>query len=57
MKVLHIMRSKPDKVTEGLMESASKDKESEEMRLYRGVVDYDRLLKAIFNSQAVISWW
>jgi hypothetical protein len=57
MKILHILRSKPDDVVKKLMEEVSRREQSKEVPLYEGDVDYDRLVKEIFESDQVISWW
>jgi len=57
MKLLHIMRSEQDEVVQTLIREISKDKESQEVSLYEGVVDYERLIEDIFVSDQVICWW
>ncbi len=57
MKVLHILRSPPDRMVRELMSGLSRDNESKEFALYREDVDYDRLIKQIFESERVICWW
>jgi len=57
MKLLQIMRSEPDEMVQTLIREASKDNESQEVSLYEGAVDYDRLIQDIFVSEQVICWW
>lgn len=57
MKLLQIMRSEPDEMVQTLIREVSKDNESQEVSLYEGVVDYDRLIQDIFVSEQVIFWW
>ncbi len=57
MKILHILRSEPDDMVRLFMEKVSQDEESREIPLYKGEVDYDRLVEMIFESDRVISWW
>ena len=56
MKFLHIFRSEPDELVKtfirGVQATASR-----EVPLYRGPVDYDQLVKEIFESDRVICWW
>lgn len=58
MKILHILRSKPDELVQTLISRMSKaGNEGKEVLLYQGSVDYDRLVEEIFQSDMVICWW
>lgn len=57
MKLLHILRSEPDDLVRRFIQGMSRDRPSQEVRLYQGPVDYDRLVKDIFESDRVICWW
>ena len=57
MKMLHIMRSEPDKVVQILVRGISKDKANQAVLLYEGNVDYERLIEDIFASDRVVVWW
>ena len=57
MKLLNIIRSKPDEQVRRLVQEMSKGKEAQEVPLYAGSVDYDRLVKDIFEAEKVICWW
>lgn len=57
MKLLHILRSEPDDLVRRFIQGMSRDRPSQEVRLYQGRVDYDRLVKDIFESDRVICWW
>ncbi len=57
MKVLHILRSKPDDMIRLFIKEISANEESKEFPLYQGPVDYDQLVKEIFESDRIISWW
>lgn len=57
MKILHVLRSEPDDMVRLFIKETSAGEESEEVVLYQGVVDYDQLVKKIFESDRVISWW
>jgi len=56
MKTLHILRSEPDPLVR-LLITGMPGGEKKEVSLYRGPVDYDRLVKDIFESDKVICWW
>ena len=57
MKVLHILRSKPDDMIRLFIKEISANGERKEFPLYQGPVDYDQLVKEIFESDRIISWW
>ncbi len=57
MKILHILRSEPDPISRRLIDQMKNGNGSSEVALYRGGVDYDRLLADIFGSDKVICWW
>ncbi len=57
MKILHVMRSAPDELTRGFIQGMSKGESAKEVRLYEAQVDYDQLVKDIFESDKVICWW
>lgn len=57
MKILHILRSKPDDMVRLLIKEISAGEKSREVLLYAGVVNYDQLVKDIFQSDRIISWW
>lgn len=57
MKILHILRSKPDDMIRLFMKEISASEERKEFPLYQGPVDYDQLVKEIFESDRIISWW
>ena len=57
MKLLNIIRSKPDEQVRLLVQGASKGNDAREVALYEGKVDYDQLVKDIFDAEKVICWW
>jgi hypothetical protein len=57
MKLLHILRSEPNELVRRFIQGMSRERASQEVPLYRGPVDYDRLVKDIFESDRVICWW
>jgi hypothetical protein len=57
MKILHILRSEPNEMVRNFIRKTSQNAESFEYPLYQGEINYDKLLKEIFGSDKVISWW
>ncbi len=57
MKILHILRSNPDDMVRLLIKEISAGEKSREVPLYAGAVNYDQLVKEIFQSDRIISWW
>lgn len=57
MKILHILRSEPDATVRLFINQISATDVCEEIVLYQGEVDYDHLVKKIFESDRIISWW
>ncbi len=57
MELLHIRRSRPEDQTRKLIDGMSKGKKVREVPLYDGRVDYDQLVKDVFEAQKVICWW
>ncbi len=57
MKVLHVLKTKPDELTEKLMTSLSEGEETSVYRLYEDGADYGNLLESVFSHDRVISWW
>ncbi len=57
MKVLHLFKSEPDADTRAFVRALSRDRESEELRLFAGPVDYDRLVEKVFDNDKVVCWW
>jgi hypothetical protein len=55
MAILHIYRSEPDETTKELAKAMSED--AVEVHLYKGDVDYEGLVKKIFECDKVICWW
>jgi hypothetical protein len=56
MATLNIVRSKPDKDVEKLIESFCSS-ENTTVRLYEGKVDWAWLVEQIFLHDKVVSWW
>ena len=57
MKVLHILRSEPDEMTRSFISQSFEDALNIELPIFQEDVDYDKLVKEIFASDTVISWW
>jgi hypothetical protein len=57
MRILHILRSEPDEMTRDFIRVTSQGKDHGEIILYRGDLDYGRLVEDIFKSDQVICWW
>ena len=57
MKILHILRSEPNEMVRNFIGETSKNAESFEYPLYTEEVVYDQVVKEIFASDRVISWW
>ncbi len=58
MKILHILRSKPDQLTRMFIDGMSPQGDRRrEVPLYEGRVDYDGLVEQIFECDKVICWW
>lgn len=57
MNFLHILRSEPDALVRGFIDGLSKGKRAKEVPLHAGPVDYDQLVKDIFEAEKVICWW
>jgi len=57
MKLLHVFRSEPDEVLSTLMEASSESNEVQHFEMYKGDVDYDKLVEMIFENEKVICWW
>ena len=53
MKTLHILRSEPVDLVRRMLEELP----GSVVALYRGPVDYARLVDEIFGSEMVICWW
>jgi hypothetical protein len=59
MKLLHILKSKPDDNTKTLMDIVSAGKETTVIELYEDEADYEKLIDLVFehDHNRVISWW
>jgi len=57
MELLHILRSEPDALVRRFVDAMSKGKKAKEVPLHRGPVNYDLLVRDIFEARKVICWW
>jgi hypothetical protein len=57
VKILHILRSEPDEMVRQLIRKMSQAEGGREVRLHGGPVDYDQLVRDVFQSDRVICWW
>ncbi len=57
MQLLNIVRSRPDDVERRLVQEMSRGKDAREVKLYEDRVDYERLVKEIFEAEKVVCWW
>ena len=61
-KVLHILKSKPDKTVADLIQASAADEDIAVVSLYQdeisgSSVDWSRLVKDIFDYDRIICWW
>ena len=57
MKLLHILKSKPDENARTLVDILSEGEEATEFGLYEEAADYEKLIDMIFEHDKVITWW
>lgn len=57
MKILHILRSEPDELSRLFIKGSSQGETSKEVPMYKEPVNYDQLVKDIFENDKVICWW
>jgi hypothetical protein len=57
MTILHILRSEPGEWVRRLIARTSQGATATEVPLFRGDVDYARLVEDIFAADLVICWW
>lgn len=57
MKVLHILKSRPDETTSLLMNAVSEEKEATRFELFTENADYEKLIDLLLEHDEVISWW
>lgn len=57
MKLLHVLRSKPNDEVKHLIRILSEGKESRVFELYRADTNYDELIDLVFEYDKVVTWW
>ena len=59
MKILHILRTRPDDTVETLIKASTNGDQPKAVELYRynEEMDWSRLVDDIFSHDKVISWW
>ncbi len=57
MKILHIFRTEPDETVENIVKTATNGDESKVLELYKGDIDWSRVVDDIFSHEKMISWW
>ena len=57
MRTLHLLRSEPDTLVRMLIDEGFRQDENLEVPLYECQPDYDELVRHLFASDRVISWW
>jgi hypothetical protein len=57
MKMLDILRSKPTDLVQMLVRRTYEGEQKKEVPLYAGPVNYDEVVRDIFESDRVICWW
>ena len=59
MKILHILRSRPDDTIEKLIQTSTNGDQPKAVELYHFTeeMDWSRLVDDIFSHDKVISWW
>lgn len=57
MKLLHVLKSGPDENIKKLMEALSEGNEVQQFEMYKGDVNYDKLVELVFEHDKAICWW
>jgi len=59
MKILHILKTEPEKTTRALMSAlgSSQEEEATLFELYDEQADCEKLIDLIFEHDKIISWW
>lgn len=57
MKILYILRTRPDVTVEKFMQTITNGDQSQVRKLYEDKVDWSKLVDDIFHHDKVISWW
>jgi hypothetical protein len=57
MKILHILKTKPDQNTGALLDIISEGQEVTIFNLFDDQPDYEVLVELIFDHEKAVSWW
>ncbi|MGD8739513.1 MAG: hypothetical protein PVG34_04295 [Desulfobacterales bacterium] len=57
MKILYILRTRPDVTVEKFMQTITNGDRSQVRKLYEDKIDWSKLVDDIFDNDKVISWW
>ncbi len=57
MKILYILRTRPDGTVEKFMQTVTNGDQSQVAKLYEEQIDWSKLVDDIFEHDKVISWW
>jgi len=57
MKILHVLKSEPDDAVRTLMAAVSEGNDVRQFEMYKGDVDYDKLIELVFENEKTICWW
>ncbi|MDH3829363.1 MAG: hypothetical protein OET21_18200 [Desulfobacterales bacterium] len=57
MKILYILRTRPDVTVEKFMQTITNGDQSQVRKLYEDKIDWSKLVDDIFHHDKVISWW
>lgn len=56
MKILHILKKSPDDSTKKIIDAQKAGNEVKIIEIYKGSVDYDKLVSDVFSHDKVFSW-
>jgi len=57
MKILHVLRTEPDETVKEMVVATTNGDQSSVAELYKGDIDWSRLVEDIFSHDKVICWW
>ena len=57
MKILYILRTRPDLTVDKIMQTITNGDQSQVRKLYEDKIDWSKLVDDIFDHDKVISWW
>lgn len=57
MKVLHLLKSKPDQLVLDIMERSCQSTECKSIELFAPDINWEKIVDEIFMHDKVICWW